>query len=689
MLPRWSTPFSQLRPLPSAYRITMPRPPAPQPRQKQRKIGSRSCDACKIRKVKCTEVPPCERCQAIGIACTFNKTPSTRGPRSLRAKTLQQIQEVQQKQPTDSSAPTKIPEATPSNNRPEITVESLVLRLCIYRLRLFPVWPILAVEEVIAALQRDAHDVETFALAVAVGAATMAQLKLGQRFDDDNTGGFDDKASAACLEAECQRIRRTQSLDSGPANLNKLRTSFFLHIYHENQEPGGPKSLLYLREAITLAQILGLHRASSYLTLKDAGEDRLRRRILWLLFVTERGVAMLHKLPIVLTSAEKLPPLDGSGSGDEAHNILPAFRKLVDLFRTFDQSRAFEILQDATDNIQVTARSFNHETFNDLRTRLQHAPFLEMENGSNDIQKADICVTRQWMQVLIWRAALSNWAADSTPHHRDSSSSVSLVAAPLQIAQEFLDFISLLPSAALEAHGPAIEFKVYEIASAVADSVTGRLNTTTSSLSMPVNVQPSDILIRLQRILATSRGGNSSLLGRLTTRIAQLKVPPSYMTTGLIPGPTEQPTIVEVIEEDDEVAEYAWSSSLNLNSGQLGDSPQSRPLQSSYSPWLSLVAAAEVEQQSISTPLPYGTDPSGTSAAPVTGLGNIRPVSNWYTQPMGLLGQLYNMDSGSSRACQLFSADETPSPGDTTLGDTMMLTNQNWLLGLGSPSPPG
>ncbi|KAK3327989.1 NADP-dependent oxidoreductase domain-containing protein [Cercophora scortea] len=488
-------------------------------RPRQRKIGSRSCDACRIRKVKCT----------VGIDCTFNKTQSARGPRTLRARTLQQIQEAQQGRPTPTG--NQQPDATTSETAktaprtaqgepvkaPEITVESLVLRLCIYRLRLFPVWPIVSVEEVIAALQRDAHDIETFALAAAVGAATMAQLKL-DRFADT---GVNDSATAASLEAECQRIR--SNLDGGIANLSRLRTSFFLHIYHENREAGGTKSLLYLREAITLAQIMGLHRASSYLTLETA-EDRLRRRILWLLFVTERGVAMLHKLPVILTSAENLPPLDISGSEDEAH-ILPAFKKLVNLFWIFDQSRALDILQDAADglgggSLGTGSASLNYEMLHALQKRLQDAS-VEMENGSSDIQKADIYVTRQWMQVLLWRATMSDWRVSISPPS-------SMVERPIQIAQQFLDFISQLPNAALEAHGPAIEFKVYEIASAVADSLATQLSLPSTPL---VNLRPSDILLKLQRILATSRGGNSSLLGLLAARMSRVRTPQSYSIT--------------------------------------------------------------------------------------------------------------------------------------------------------------
>lgn len=602
--------------------------------------------------------------------------------------------------PTEQQPPPQAVPAPSNHDRSpaEITVESLVLRLCIYRLRLFPVWPIVAVEGVIAALHRDAHDIETYALAVAVGAATMAQLKL-DRFQD---GGVDDGATAQSMEAECQRIRRIHGLDNGPANLNKLRTSFFLHIYHENQEPGGTKSLLYLREALTLAQIMGIHRASSYRGL-DPAEDRLRRRTLWLLFVTERGVAMLHKLPLVLTSTDRLPPLDGTSSDEEAH-ILPAFKKLVNLFWIFDQSRAFDILQDTADG-QSTSGSgsfFKHEVLNKLKRRLEDAP-LEMENGSSDIQKADICVTRQWMQVLIWRATLSNWA--------DSSQASAVVTAPIHIAQEFLEFISQLPNAALEAHGPAIEFKVYEIASAVADAVAGCL-TSHVNVHAPVmglvNTRTADILVKLQRILATTRGGNSNLLNQLAARIAHVKAPafpaPEYVSTS---------HITEVLPEEDQVEE-GWQISNTVRNRALapGRSPFSSP-----SPWLSLVAAAELEQQSISdghtpvsntvtttqhggtAPLQHQVPVSLGAAHAHGSLGSIMrgPTANmnWYTQPSGLMGQLYNLpvDNGHAigahgHGIQAQSSTETspPSPGDVTIAD--MLTGPNWLLGIDSPRIP-
>ena len=68
-----------------------------------RRVAKRACDGCKIRKIKCSEDSPCHGCLAAGIACTFVKSPGTRGPRRLRKSTLQEIQQTQQPQVEEAS----------------------------------------------------------------------------------------------------------------------------------------------------------------------------------------------------------------------------------------------------------------------------------------------------------------------------------------------------------------------------------------------------------------------------------------------------------------------------------------------------------------------------------------------------------------------------------------------------------
>lgn len=452
------------------------------------------------------------------------------------------------------------------------------MRLCIFRLRLFPVWPILDAEAVIASLLRDPTNLEVYALANAVCAAIIAQLKLPfEGRTDDN-----DPATAASMAAECQRTKallvQNSNGDDGDTesdvmkNLNMLRISFFQHIYHENMSPGGSKSLLFLREAITIAQIVGLHRRGLYHALPPE-ESQMRRRIIWLLFVTERGVAMLHKLPTILVwKPNHFPALDdvwinshqNAEKQDEAH-ILPAFKKLVNLFWVFDQGGAFDIILNADEDADADADSQRYRgRLEYLQRRLQEMTWAE-ELESNEVQQADILVTKSWMQAVLWRASVRRSSSSSSPRHphhrplgagRETTTAVqigvaaaashyqqtTIAAGPYRIVNEFLSHISHYSKHALEAHGPTIELKIFEIASTLTDALASNLeflrtNTTGSSSpgSSPtptqnapgagadIQIRPVDMLVQLQRLLASSRGGNKPLLTMLCARIAEVE----------------------------------------------------------------------------------------------------------------------------------------------------------------------
>lgn len=146
---------------------------------------------------------------------------------------------------------------------------------------MFSVWPIVDVDDLLSRLN-ETLDLLDYALVLATAAATLGQLK--------NTVTLAGQCpSAELCEAEYQRARYAlQSRDDTP-NLTWLRAVFFLHAYHENRQPGAVKSALYLREAIALAQLMDLQDENLNRHL-SAEEVRLRRKIFWLLFVTERCV---------------------------------------------------------------------------------------------------------------------------------------------------------------------------------------------------------------------------------------------------------------------------------------------------------------------------------------------------------------------------------------------------------------
>jgi len=109
---------------------------------------------------------------------------------------------------------------------------------------------------------------------------------------------------------------------------------------------------------------------------------------------------------------------------------------------------------------------------------------------------------------------------------------------PVKIAREFLSVISNLPTTAIEAHGPSMELKIYEIASSVTDAIVN------SSANPLVAIErPRDILHQLYRILSSCRGGNEILVEMLRNRIPQVQI---------VPQLSIEPSVCRAIEDVDD-----------------------------------------------------------------------------------------------------------------------------------------
>jgi len=87
------------------------------------------------------------------------------------------------------------------------------------------------------------------------------------------------------LLAEVLEVRKTCNYVEVPT-LASVTTSFFLFGCHFCLEKHNT-AWFHLREATTLALFLGMHQEDLY-TGRDGVEDMLKRRLFWLLFVTER-----------------------------------------------------------------------------------------------------------------------------------------------------------------------------------------------------------------------------------------------------------------------------------------------------------------------------------------------------------------------------------------------------------------
>ena len=171
--------------------------------------------------------------------------------------------------------------------------------------------------------------------------------------------------------------------------------------------------------------------------------SQARRRSLLTLY---RGVALLHKLPPVLKPNILFPWFGGANDRAE---VLPAFLKLVHLFWVFDQSGIFELLHNFdSDSDLPNMVSVAQNCLELLQQKLLDSADNDDWGPINEVQRADMFVTRQWMRAVLWRAALRFGIV--TPSMN-----------PVDIAKDFLSLVSELPKTALESHGPTLVSCIY------------------------------------------------------------------------------------------------------------------------------------------------------------------------------------------------------------------------------------
>lgn len=333
---------------------------------------------------------------------------------------------------------------------------------------------------------------------LAIAAATIVRIKSNQM---NQPGGV----TAEMMEAQCQFAKVRRNKDQ-PPDLTTVRIPFFLHIYYETIDPGGLASITYLREAIAVAHMIGLHRESYYRNVQPE-EQEIRRRTLWLLFVTERGVSIKHKLPVTIKTKIAFP----STIDTDEQEVLLAYQRLITMFWHFDQSGVFELLdsQDFDLSRRTSRQPEEAEALASVRKRLDDS--LVDTHDINDVQALDIVVTRHWMRIILWRLAESHGFFSLA-----SDDGISGFNDPISIARDLLATISRADKSAIEAHGAALDTKIFEIASTVADAYAFAASDSTQSSSFYLG-QAKDVLDQLQQLLSR----NAQLARMLQTKISQ------------------------------------------------------------------------------------------------------------------------------------------------------------------------
>ena len=175
-----------------------------------------------------------------------------------------------------------------------LTSPILLAHVNVYLKYLFPIMPVVRRE----ALQRDSHhpnhlSPQRYAFLAALCAATHIQLKL-----DGGTSSTSDSNTAPAVDVDGHRLMSGEELLAEAVrarneckvvddmNVESLLTSFFLFACYGNLNKQR-QAWFYLCQTTSMAFELGLHRESTYAGL-SAEEAEEKRRVFWLLFVTER-----------------------------------------------------------------------------------------------------------------------------------------------------------------------------------------------------------------------------------------------------------------------------------------------------------------------------------------------------------------------------------------------------------------
>lgn len=233
---------------------------------------------------------------------------------------------------------------------------------------------------------------------------------------------------------ECQRERKTFEYIENPSTLS-IMTSFFLFAYYGNHEKHA-QAWHYLQDAITISENLEMDDEDSYEKLEPF-ESQWRRRLYWLLFITERAYAVQRRKRTRLHAYVRLPAVFES----EDPQLLNGFVNLANLFSAVDES--FVSAWRGSRRASLCDEEWLTRTQKQLDATANAAGMGEL----TETQHLDIGVTREWLHVLAWQMGVSNgliWGQGDGGMRLDY---------PVELARKVVEITSQASPMALDSHG--------------------------------------------------------------------------------------------------------------------------------------------------------------------------------------------------------------------------------------------
>ncbi|KAK6455955.1 putative sucrose utilization protein or maltose fermentation regulatory protein [Scheffersomyces xylosifermentans] len=434
---------------------------------KKRSPYTRPCDGCSLRKLKCDlNLPSCNRCLMHGLPCTYVRP---------RKKSSRQIHEKTRDHETDKA----IVGSSDFNNKsllaevyynPTIPIECIIHCLQIYQSWFYVIWPLVSVSYLTAKLVNSSRistlstklhkdDISSYALGCAISAALIVQVKFLSTTTSLLNLPFNVPHSYFVKEAIRARESFDYRLNPSPET---LLTSFFLYGYYINLKDGGPAAISYLREAISIAQNLGLQNPKTYLG-KSKGEVHTLRKIYYMLLVSERFICIEDDMPVILEASIPFPSLEQ----EEFPTMLEGFTKLVKIFSIPDKKffDNFMTLKNTESDMKGTFLSSMW-----IVNVQQELNCIPSSSDLNSTQKLNILLSKCWMQCLTWNISKKNNLLLDPQSITANTAGLSMEF-PLEVVKTFLENSKGLPLFAFESNGPGACLKILELGNSLADCI--------------------------------------------------------------------------------------------------------------------------------------------------------------------------------------------------------------------------
>jgi hypothetical protein len=402
---------------------------------------SRACDACKLRKVKCNGEARCSQCAHSGLRCVYSATAKPRS-QGRRGRVISEY-----KQQTSNPARHLAP-LLPRKDERDFDKAYFYNLLSDYMSSVYPVQPILTEDEIRKNIDTMDIDKEAYSYVHAFGACTLNLSYIGNR----RTPEIAQTIEKLVNESVNARNLVTRGYKS---SIRQCMTSLHLHNCFMTMRDSDA-SFFYMRDAITLVQLLGIETSTGISSMSPPERAKLQR-LYWEAYIHERFLAILDYRQAILRPLVELPENDPT----IPLAIQEGFNQIIRLFQLLD----VEFLQNWLGNhdSKITPAWIESK-----QAELDQQ--LDDPGGNyavlNSMQKADLVVTKQWLKTLVWRLAMSNTLLSSS----SPKECLSLLF-PVRLSKQLRHQLSKISKEDIEIHGSGIVQKLFEITDTIADVI--------------------------------------------------------------------------------------------------------------------------------------------------------------------------------------------------------------------------